>query len=420
MFLCDRYQILEPLGRGSFGQTYIAEDTHLPGNPRCVIKQLKPISIEPHVLPEARRRFDLEVGVLSELGNHDQIPRLFDRFEKDGEFYLVLEFIEGYPLSRELVSGKPLSESYAIALLENILTPLVFVHQHNVIHQDIKPSHLIRQERDGKIFLINFGAVQQIIDPLAMTKRTIGVGIPEYMPMEQWQGRPKFSSDIYAVGTICIQALTGLDSKQLARLFEDGNGSAWCHGIQVSPALIDVLNKMVRPNDLERYPSAIEALQAVQKLSPMPIAPCTNSVSSTLTFPVGWGGLSRWFNLRVWVGIGVALFFGLGSFFWVWSRLSLVSSGGNSVESFSPTLQGSIEAYEVSNNGQMVELTIVSNEGRQSRLVIPRKIFDRVPNGSPLPGLKKKTIQITGLKPDRKLGTSLFAIDRAEQVKVLD
>jgi serine/threonine protein kinase len=417
MFLSHRYQILEPLGRGSFGQTYIAEDQHLPGNPRCVVKQLKPMSIEPQVLQEARRRFDSEAIILHELGSHEQIPRLFDRFEQDGEFYLVLELIEGHPLSQELVAGQKLSESYAIALLENILTPLAFVHQHNVIHRDIKPSNLIRREQDGKIYLIDFGAVKQIVDPLEMTKLTIVVGTPEYMPIEQWQGRPKLSSDIYAVGTICIQALTGFDSKQLSQLFEEENGTSWWQGIQISPALIEVLNKMVRINYQERYPSAVEALQAVCQLSSAPLPP---PVPSSLTISEPTRLSFRAFDRRFWVGIAVALFFGLGSFFWVWFRLNSVSYSPQYSEQFSSTLQGLIGAYEISNNGQMVELTVISQDNLSYRFTIPHKILDRVPNGLPLPGLKNKTVQITGLKPDRKLGDNLFAIDKPEQVQILD
>lgn len=420
MFLSHRYQILEPLGRGSFGQTYIAEDTHLPGHPRCVIKQLKPISIEPHVLQEARRRFDSEAAMLHELGSHEQIPRLLDRFECDGEFYLVLELIDGHPLSQELVSGQQLSESYALSLLENILTPLAFVHQHHVIHRDIKPNNLVRRERDGKIFLIDFGAVKQIVDPLETTKLTIVVGTPEYMPLEQWQGRPKLSSDIYAVGTICIQALTGLDSKQLARLFEEGNGTAWWHGIQVSAALRDVLNKMVRSNYRERYSSAVEALEAVRQLSRVPLPTPPPPPPSTLTSPVPSGFPKRSIDWRWGMGIGVALLFGLGSFFWVGSRLNSESSGATYSDRWATNWEGEISAYKISPNGQTVELTVRGEDNRQYQFTIPRKILDRVPNGSPLPGLKNKTVRITGLKPDRKLGSSSFAVDRAEQIEVVD
>lgn len=429
MFLCHRYQIIEPLSRGAFSQTYIAEDTHLPGNPKCVVKQLKPLSVEPHVLEESRRRFDFEATILYELGNHDQIPRLLDRFEQDGEFYLVIELIEGHPLTQEMVPGNPLSESDTIALLENILTPLVSVHRHNVIHRDIKPSNLIRRERDGKIFLIDFGVVKQIIAPLDVTQLTSVVGTPEYMPLEQCQGRPKFSSDLYAVGKICIQSLTGLDSQQLAALFEEANETAWYDGIEIGSALINVLNKMVHPNYQERYQSAIEALEAVRKVvrdsqtltTQMPrsssdIEPVEATQTSTETL----SKVTRALDIRIWVTIGVALFFGCGSFFLVWFRLNSDLPSRNSAESFSPTLQGSIETYAIAENGRTVELTLIGEDERPYRLVIPRKILDRVPNGSPLPRLKNRTLQITGLKPDRKLGTRLFAIDRAEQIQVLD
>lgn len=96
--LAGHYQIVRYLGGGGFGQTFLAKDTHLPGNPLCVVKQLKPQLSDPASLETAKRLFDREAETLYRLGDkHDQIPRLLAHFEQNKEFYLVQEFIDGHP-----------------------------------------------------------------------------------------------------------------------------------------------------------------------------------------------------------------------------------------------------------------------------------------------------------------------------------
>jgi len=158
--LRNRYHIIKSLVQGGFGATYLAKDLDLPGHPYCVVKQLKPEKPDPNLLLIARRLFNTEAEVLYKLGKlHDRIPNLSAHFEENGEFYLVQDFIEGHDLRKELTPGKKLSESYTIALLQNILEILVVVHQQGVIHRDIKPANLMRRQ-DGKIVLIDFGAVK--------------------------------------------------------------------------------------------------------------------------------------------------------------------------------------------------------------------------------------------------------------------
>ncbi|GAA6623247.1 hypothetical protein NUACC26_090720 [Scytonema sp. NUACC26] len=262
-----RYQIKQVLSAGGFGQTYLADDTKLPGNPQCVVKQLKPKSNDPNTLQVARRLFASEAQVLQQLGNHDQIPRLLAYFEENQEFFLVQEFIDGQSLSTELTSGNYFSELDVINLLKGILEPLAFVHQRRIIHRDIKPANLIRRSQDGKIVLIDFGAVKEIavtqVNVRGHTTPTVAIGTAGYMPSEQTKGSPRLSSDIYAVGMIGIQALTGIMPHKLT---EDPNTGeiSWRHRAQVSPALADILDKMVRYDFRQRYQSAEEALQALQ------------------------------------------------------------------------------------------------------------------------------------------------------------
>ncbi len=268
--LRNRYKILKVLGSGGFGDTYLAQDTDLPGHPTCVVKQLKPKDTSPNVLPIAKSLFEREAEYLYKLGNaHPQIPKLFAHFEENNEFFLVQEFVEGHSLAAEIPIGTRLSENATITLLLEILEVLSFVHQNNVIHRDIKLANLMRRQQDGKIILIDFGAVKDITalgtDSQGNTDVTVSIGSPGYMPSEQARGKPRLSSDVYAVGMIGLQALTGIAPDSLQ---EDANTGEilWRDRVQVSDAFAEILQNMVFYHFSQRYKSAIEALQAIQSL----------------------------------------------------------------------------------------------------------------------------------------------------------
>jgi serine/threonine-protein kinase len=271
--LRGHYQIVRALSSGGFGQTFLAQDTDIPGNPVCVVKQLKPLSQTPAHLEVARQLFEREAQKLTLLGNHDQIPRLLAYFKENNEFYLVQEYIEGHTLDVELPLGQRWTEAQVIDLLQQMLTVLVYVHDEGVIHRDIKPANIIRRKRDNKLVLIDFGAVKEMAQPggipgQPMTVATgTQIGTAGYMPTEQGRGKPKPSSDLYALGMIGIQALTGRYPHQLE---EDPNTgeTVWQNLTQVTPGLAQVLTQMTRYHFKDRYQSAVEALQAVRKLAP--------------------------------------------------------------------------------------------------------------------------------------------------------
>jgi serine/threonine protein kinase len=267
--LAGRYRVLRKLGEGSFAETFLAEDEHLPDSFQCVIKKLKTGVEEESKLQIAKRLFDAEARILHQLGNHGQIPQLLAHFEEDGEFCLVEEYIEGSSLYQELAAGQKWSEGYVIHLVRDILDVLKFVHQKHVIHRDIKPSNIIRREKDGRIVLIDFGAVKQVTsqaldDSSTLSAHTVIVGTPGYMPGEQLRGSPRMSSDVYAVGMIAIYALTGLNPA-LGQLPEDEKTAeiVWRDRATISPEFAAILEKMVAYDFRQRYPSATEALDAV-------------------------------------------------------------------------------------------------------------------------------------------------------------
>jgi len=253
--LDNRYRIIKQLGGGSFGQTYLAEDLKRPFKPTCVVKQLSPYSKDEFTLKTARRFFDLEAQSLEKLGTHSGIPTLLASFEDSKEFFLVQEFIDGEDLHGKL---QGFNEIQVINLLYEILEILEFIHSQNVIHRDLKPSNLMRRKKDGKLVIIDFGAVKQIrnqqtIIDTGQKGSTVAIGTPGYMPSEQSNGRPRFNSDIYAVGVIAIQALTGLNPSALERNSDDE--LVWYHhvGVPIRPELVGILTKMVRDHTSSRY-----------------------------------------------------------------------------------------------------------------------------------------------------------------------
>ncbi|MEK0182054.1 MAG: serine/threonine protein kinase [Oscillatoriales cyanobacterium] len=269
------YYIISLLGQGGFGETYLARDEHLPDKPPRVVKRFKPQSNEPFFLQTAKRLFDSESIILDKLGSHDRIPQLFAYFDENQEFYLIQELIAGHDLSDELnpphqmaAKGVQFSESQVIQLLYDILDVLRYVHQQNIIHRDIKPSNLMRRDADGRIILIDFGAVKEIGSKLQYSQgqpRTVTIGTEGYMPSEQENGHPKLCSDVYAVGMTAIQALTGVFPHQLPK---DPNTLEvmWRDRVSVSPKFAAILDIMVRYQWQQRYQSADEALSAIQPL----------------------------------------------------------------------------------------------------------------------------------------------------------
>jgi CHASE2 domain-containing sensor protein/serine/threonine protein kinase len=279
--LQGRYEITKVLGSGGFGETYIARDTLRPGSPVCVAKRLKPASSHPKVLKLAARLFEREAETLERLGkNHDRIPQLLAFFQEDGEFYLVQEFIEGRSLNLEIRWKQQLPEVKVIALLEEILEILDFIHTQEkpVIHRDIKPNNIIRRKSDGKLVLIDFGAaavkekIDQLPDEEGKTNFTVGIGTKGYMPSEQCEGKPRTNSDIYALGMTAIQALTGQPPHQL-KDDPDTQEVLWEDSLnyKISRPLADILTKMVRRDFRERYQSATAVLGDIRQLALHPI-----------------------------------------------------------------------------------------------------------------------------------------------------
>ena len=270
-----RYRIIRVLGSGGFGETYLATDMDRPGSPICVVKRLRSSSNDTEMVKLATRLFASEAETLEKLGKHPQIPHLLAYLTNNEQFYIVQEFIEGHTLADELRRSIVKSEVEVVQLLREVLDILAFVHDQGVIHRDIKPDNLIRRTSDKSLVLIDFGAIKEVIGQhtsslqLGQETLTIAIGTNGYAPTEQLGGRPRFSSDLFALGMIAIQALTGSSPQDLEEDIESGE-IRWLDKANISPPLQEIVSKMVRYHFRDRYQSAVDALQDLNRAFPIP------------------------------------------------------------------------------------------------------------------------------------------------------
>ncbi len=295
LLLRDRYQVIKPLGQGGFGATFLANDQGLPGEPSCVIKQLRPSGSAPHVLQMARELFEREAKTLGKIGNHPQVPRLLDYFEDHEQFYLVQEYISGNTLQEEVKLKGILSETGVKQFLSEILPLLQYIHDQKVIHRDIKPANLIRRTQDTRMVLIDFGAVKDQVSQAATSKSeqtaltAYAIGTPGFAPPEQMAMRPVYASDIYALGVTCIYLLTSKTPKDLD--YNPNTGEMmWEQLVQVSDHLSNVLRKMLEVSVRNRYQSATEVLRALE------IEPYLESLAKGLLIKSDTGSKERTHN----------------------------------------------------------------------------------------------------------------------------
>ena len=292
----DSYVVMGKLSQGGFSTTFLAKNVGNLNVPELVVlKQIKIPHENENVRGEVRdlnyiKDLEKEADTLKKL-KHDCIPQYYGNFAEEGYFYIIQEYIQGESLD-QVIGEKPLEEEKVISKIKEILNILQFIHSKGIIHRDIKPANLIIRESDKKLVLIDFGAVKEI-----PTKQQISSGITEtrsigttaYMPSEQHQGNPRFSSDIYAVGIIAVEMLTGKRISEFDRC-DAGNFQWQQDAIYVSKKLKDIISKMIEYLPVNRFKSAVEVLEALDKLAKndswQPLTKITLTVS--LLLPLGW------------------------------------------------------------------------------------------------------------------------------------
>lgn len=277
--LNSRYQIIQVLGGGGFGETFLAEDTYLPSRRRCVIKQLKPMTHDPQMYQLIQQRFAREAAILEKLGDRsDQIPKLYAYFSENGQFYLVQEWIQGQTITSLVEIKGLLSETAVRNILVSLLSVLDYVHTEGIIHRDIKPDNIILRHENGLPILIDFGAVKETIatvsDPQGKIKPSIVLGTPGFMSPEQAAGRPSYTSDLYSLGMTAVYMLTGKLPQELEIDLQAGHILWQQYARNVSPGLMAVLDRAIQSHPRDRYTTAkkmlLDILQSDASIAPEP------------------------------------------------------------------------------------------------------------------------------------------------------
>lgn len=288
--LNNRYRILQSIGSGGFGETFLAEDTQMPSRRRCVIKQLKPSVNRPEIYPLIQEHFRREAEILEKLGEKsDRIPRLYAYFEEEEQFYLVQEWIEGETLTTRIQRLGRLSEAEVKEILLGLLPLLHRIHKQGLIHRDIKPDNIILRHPSGKPVLIDFGAVKETMGTMLNSQgsptASILIGTPGFMASEQAVGYPLYASDLYSLGMTAIYLLTGKTIKEMNIDRETGK-ILWHDNVpNISSSFAAILDKAIQFYPRDRFSKAEEMLAALQTL-PSPIPKTEPSLPpSTIFFP---------------------------------------------------------------------------------------------------------------------------------------
>ena len=249
-----RYRIDGLLGEGGMARVFDAFDERL--DRRVAVKILR---AETRVIPGMRQRFQQEALIAARL-IHPHIVAVLDFGEDHASSYLVMERLPGTTLRDEIVARGPLSSARVLLVLAETLEALAVAHARRILHRDIKPSNILLQH-NGHTKISDFGIAKSFdigTDPAPltddMTMTGVVLGTPGYLAPERRSGHPAtVQSDLYAVGAVMVEALTG------QRL-----GSGPVPMEKLAPPLRDVARRAMAPDPRQRFPTANEMVQSLR------------------------------------------------------------------------------------------------------------------------------------------------------------
>lgn len=251
-----RYQMTRVLGCGGMGAVYLAEDTRIPGRRVAVKENL-------NITPQAQSQFQAEVSLMVGL-DHPGLPKVSDQFTgPTGRQYLVMDYVEGETLEDVVDQRGPLPEGEAITLAERLLDVLEYLHNHAVIHRDVKPAN-VKLTPENKPVLVDFGIAKLHAPGHGTQTAAQGVGSPGFAPIEQYGTGTDARSDLYSLGAVMYYLLTGQAPPEAPDL---ATGTPLPMPRNMRPDLSQhaqrVIFKAMALNPEQRYQSAVEMRQAL-------------------------------------------------------------------------------------------------------------------------------------------------------------
>ncbi len=266
------YKILAPLGQGGMARVYKAYQENL--EREVAVKVLAPWFATDHNFVERFKREALLVARLS----HPNIVTVHDTGEYNGHLYIVMQFVNGGTLRQRLDQlqslGRTMDIVEAAPIFVQLANALDYAHDNGVIHRDVKPVNVLL-DRSGRPILSDFGIAKLLAETRQLTRQGAGVGTPEYMSPEQCRGEPVDGrADIYALGVILFEALTG----RLPFLADNYPALAHSHIYEIPPhpstinphidaAVAQVIQTALRKHPSQRYQRAREMGEALEHIA---------------------------------------------------------------------------------------------------------------------------------------------------------
>jgi TolB-like protein/Flp pilus assembly protein TadD/tRNA A-37 threonylcarbamoyl transferase component Bud32 len=312
--LAARYAIERELGAGGMATVYLAEDLKL--HRKVAVKVLKP-ELAAALGPD---RFLQEIEIAAQL-HHPHILPLFDSGEADGFLYYVMPYEAGQSLREKLAREGELPVADAVRILHDVVDALSHAHKHSVVHRDIKPDNVMLSDRHALV--TDFGVAKAVSEATGRQKLTtegIALGTPAYMSPEQAAADPHIDhrSDIYAVGAVAYELLTGrppftgtTQQEILAAHVTQAPEPVTKFRESVPPALEQLVLKCLKKKPADRWQSAEELLPHLEALAtpsggmtPTQTVPGAFAEVLTTRAVVSRAGGARWPVPRRWLGIG--------------------------------------------------------------------------------------------------------------------
>ena len=268
--LAERYHILKRIGEGGMGRVYLGE--HVKMNRQCAIKVMSPALVND---AESASRFAREASSAARI-IHPNVAAVFDYGESDGLVYLVMEYVDGEPLSRLLAREAPFALERAVDLGRQIADGLGAAHELGIVHRDLKPDNiLVTRNKSGRevVKVVDFGIAKAMQEGAgdALTRTGLVIGTPEFMSPEQLLGDPiDARSDLYALGCILHLMLTAapaFEAPTREQMIKRRLSENPPHAQELDPGIPDsidrVILKLLARTPDERYASAAEVRDAL-------------------------------------------------------------------------------------------------------------------------------------------------------------
>ena len=266
-----RYQIREIIGKGGMATVYKAFDSRLERN--VAIKVIRREAFVSDEMDMLLRRFEREAKLSAGL-SHPNIVGVLDFGEFEGAPYIVMEYLSGGTLKDRL--GAPIPWREAIQTILPVAHALEHVHDRNIINRDVKPSNILMTEK-GQAMMTDFGLIKAFGDrekeETSLTATGAGIGTPDYMAPEQWTGDATALSDLYSLGVVLYEMITGyrpyVADTPAGVLIKQANEPLPLPRTYISDLPSDVeavLLKTLAKNPADRYPDMKALIDELQSL----------------------------------------------------------------------------------------------------------------------------------------------------------